>query len=85
MIPGAKIVDSADLAIHYQATDPRAAVNLELSVSLNDVEVTTLPVTKSSGSFELAHVSLPADLLVHDNNLSFQLRRELPDSMQAVG
>ena len=59
VIPSAKIVDSADLAIHYQTTDLRTNGELELSVSLNDVEVTTLPVKKSSGSSELAHVSFP--------------------------
>ncbi|MFL6450089.1 MAG: UDP-forming cellulose synthase catalytic subunit [Bryobacteraceae bacterium] len=75
-IPSAKIVDSADLAIHYQAIDSRNDSELKLTVNVNDVEVTTLPVRKSTGSSEVAHVSLPADLLVHDNALSFQLVRE---------
>lgn len=75
-VPGAKIVDSADLAIHYQATGAQTNGDLAITVSLNDVEVTAIPLTKLSGTSELSHVSLPADLLVHDNTLSFQLRQD---------
>ncbi len=75
VIPGTKIVDAAELAVYYQAEMLDRDGSFELSVALNDVEVTTLPVTAKNASSEAAHVTLPADLLVHDNAISFQLRR----------
>ena len=77
-IPTAKIVDSAELAIRYQTIDAPSDGDLRLAISLNDVEVTVISVKTSPAESDPVRVSLPADLLVHDNTLSFQLRRDCP-------
>ncbi|MDQ2843837.1 MAG: UDP-forming cellulose synthase catalytic subunit [Acidobacteriota bacterium] len=76
-VPGTKIVDAAEIALHYQAGDFNAASTYELAVVLNDVEVSTIAVPGTSAS-EVAHISLPPDLLVHDNALAFELRSQCP-------
>jgi len=78
IVPGTKIVDSADLIVHYETGESVAEDRLELAVALNDVEVTRIPVPRASATPAVAHVTLPADLLVHDNSLSFELRRQCP-------
>ena len=75
-VPGTKIVDSADLAIHYQAAEAGGESSLELAVMLNDVEVTSFAVRRGSVASDVVRVALPADLLVHENTLSFELRRK---------
>ncbi|HEY3935972.1 MAG TPA: UDP-forming cellulose synthase catalytic subunit, partial [Bryobacteraceae bacterium] len=80
IIPGTKIVDSAALAVHYQAGDMNKQDTLELAVILNDIEVRRIlvphgNVSRGDAAPSVAQVTLPADLLVHDNALSFQLRR----------
>lgn len=77
-VPPTKIVDSAELALHYQAGGTRGDDSMELGVLLNDVEVTSIAVPRKGSAPDIAHVTLPADLLVHDNALSFQLRRQCP-------
>ena len=48
----------------------------ELAVLLNDIEVTSVSLTASTTPSQIAHVALPADLLVHDNALAFELRSQ---------
>lgn len=78
VIPATKIVDSADLAIHYQAGQLNGASEFDLAVLLNDVEVSTVKVSGGSASPDVAHVTVPADLLVHENVLQFELRQQCP-------
>ncbi len=71
VISGTKIVDVADLSLHYQANG--ANDDLELAVTLNDVAINTVTISKAASTPDVARVSLPADLLVHDNTLAFEL------------
>jgi len=78
IIPATKIVDSADLTVKYETGELVKEGGLELAVVLNEVELSRIAVVRSSAMPNVAHVSLPADLLVHDNLLSFELRRLCP-------
>lgn len=73
VLPSTKIVDSASLAVHYQTANVPANAQALLKVTLNDVEVSTMPLGKTSQEMAAGQVELPSDLLVHDNVLRFQL------------
>jgi cellulose synthase (UDP-forming) len=74
--PVTKIVDAAGLALRFETGGLDSATSHVIAVSLNDVDVTTLPLNPANGSPNVAYVSLPSDLLVHDNTLVFELRRD---------
>lgn len=82
---GTKIVESADLALNYRSGEVRSNESLELAVSLNNVEIAAVPVSKSAGTVEPAHVVIPSDLLVHDNALTFEFRRQCPNPCEKPG
>lgn len=82
---GTKIVQSADLALNYRSGEVRTNESLELAVQLNNVEIAAVPVTKSGSTVEPAHVVIPSDLLVHDNALVFELRRQCPNPCEKPG
>ena len=73
-VPGTKMVDAADLAVHYDVKQLSSADTNEVTVTLNDVEVGAIALHDASVSPNVARLSLPPDLLVHDNTLSFELR-----------
>jgi cellulose synthase (UDP-forming) len=75
-LPGAKLVDAADLSLRYRTEGLPAGSTANLSVALNDVEVASLTLSGNSVSAETSHITLPSDLLVHDNSLSFRLSQQ---------
>lgn len=75
-VPSTKIVSTAEIALRYEAGELSGAGGYELAILLNDVEITTVSLPGASTPSEIAHVSLPADLLVHENSLSFELRSQ---------
>ena len=82
---GTKIVESSDLAITYRSGEVRTNESLELAVSLNNVEIAAVPVAKSASTAAPAHVVIPSDLLVHDNSLAFEFRRQCPTPCEKPG
>jgi cellulose synthase (UDP-forming) len=76
VLPSTKIVDRASLSLHYQVSHLPPGGTASLNVALNDVDVATLPLNSDSVPLEASHVTLPPDLLVHDNTLSFRLLQQ---------
>ncbi len=74
ILPVIKVVNSADLKVIFHADQFVPNESVDLVLTLNNVEVAALPVSGAGSGSEPAHVALPADLLVHDNALSFELR-----------
>ena len=82
---GTKIVESADLALNYRSGEVRTNESLEVAVTLNNVEIAAVPISKTAATIEPAHVVVPSDLLVHDNALTFELRRQCPNPCEKPG
>jgi cellulose synthase (UDP-forming) len=78
-------VEAAGLKVHYQASRSNADDDFRLAITLNDVEVGTLSVSETMPASDAANVALPADLLVHDNTLTFELRRNCPAPCKSHG
>jgi len=79
-LPVTKIATDAKLAIRYQTPAVLKGAESSLSVSLNGSEVAELALSapKSGSSFAEAQVELPAELLMGDNTLTFQLAAKCP-------
>ncbi len=74
VLPATKIVSTADLALYLRSGETTPAEAPEIAVSLNGIEVTTVPV-KDLSAHQPLKFNLPEDLLVHENSLTFELRR----------
>src|SRR3954447_4257934 len=76
VLPSTKIVEGASLSLHYQVSHLPPGGTANLNVALNDVDVATLPLNSGSVPPEASHITLPPDLLVHDNTLSFRFQQQ---------
>lgn len=76
VLPSTKVVDGASLSLRYQLSNLPAGGAASLNIALNDVDVATLPLSGDSVSSETNRITLPPDLLVHDNTLSFHLLQQ---------
>lgn len=76
VLPSTKIVQSADMVINIHSGDLPSNENSELAVSLNGVEVGVLPVKDLVSLSEPIRMTLPSDLLVHENDFGFELREQ---------
>ncbi|MBV8709119.1 MAG: cellulose biosynthesis cyclic di-GMP-binding regulatory protein BcsB, partial [Acidobacteriaceae bacterium] len=76
VLPSTKVVDGASLSLHYQVSHLPIGGTTSLNIALNDMDVITLPLNSGSVSPEASHITLPPDLLVHDNTLSFRLLQQ---------
>ncbi len=74
--PSTKVVDAAALSLRFRAGDIAANSHTKLELTLNDAAVTAIPLAANTASAEPIKISLPADLLVHDNSIGFRVRRE---------
>ena len=76
VLPGTKLVDAANLSVRYAVDHLPLRSTASLNIALNDVEVATVPLSSASLPLETQIITLPPDLLVHDNALSFRLSRQ---------
>jgi cellulose synthase (UDP-forming) len=74
VLPGTKVVSDADLTLYAHGGEITLDQPLEMAIALNGVEIGTVAV-KDSILNQPVKISLPSDLLVHENSLSFEIRR----------
>jgi cellulose synthase (UDP-forming) len=75
-VPVTKVVTQAKLEISYRASAALAPKSSTIDVSLNGTPVSSVPIADTSDpeSVESAELELPAELLVADNTITFQLK-----------
>ncbi|MGH9628566.1 MAG: UDP-forming cellulose synthase catalytic subunit [Bryobacteraceae bacterium] len=75
-IPITKLVTQASLVLHYRASSALQPGASHIQVSLNGAQVASVPIRGSGvkpGGLSLTELPLPADLLMSDNTLTFQM------------
>ena len=75
-VPVTKVVTQAKLEISYRASAALAPKSSTIDVSLNGTPVSSVPIADTSDpeSVESAELELPAELLVADNTITFELK-----------
>ena len=78
-IPASKIVSDAALTLRYRASYKALASGSNLEVAFNGATIGTIPLADAESDSDRVltlHLPLPADLVVHDNSLTFHLRAQ---------
>lgn len=75
-VPVTKVVTQASIEIGYRASSELAPKLSTIDISLNGSPVSSVPIgdTSDPESVESAELQLPAELLVADNTLTFELK-----------
>jgi cellulose synthase (UDP-forming) len=75
-VPVTKVVTQASIEIGYRASSELAPKLSTIDISLNGAPVSSVPLgdTSDPESVQSAEVELPAELLVADNTLTFELK-----------
>jgi cellulose synthase (UDP-forming) len=76
-IPVTKVVSDATLLLRYRAAPELVSGKSVIALVLNGVDVGTISIEQASSGVSEARVTLPADLLGSDNQLTFNLEGTL--------